>query len=119
MDARYLELGLGFKPALTVLATVVGRPEPHLAIVDAGKKALTEEFGLPQATLPGAELVRLSEEHGILKLAPEAQGLKVNDQVQLIPSHGCTTINLHDRYYGLRGGRLEITWPVAARGRFS
>ncbi|NLM94230.1 MAG: DSD1 family PLP-dependent enzyme [Firmicutes bacterium] len=119
MDSRYLELGLGFKPALTVLATVVSRPEPHIAVVDAGKKALTEEFGLPQATLPGAELIRLSEEHGVLKLAPEAQGLKVNDQVQLIPSHGCTTINLHDRYYGIRQGGLEITWPVAARGCFS
>ena len=119
MDSRYLELGLGFKPALTVLATVVSRPDPHNAVVDAGKKALTEEFGLPQATLPGAELIRLSEEHGVLKLAPEAQGLKVNDQVQLIPSHGCTTINLHDRYYGIRQGGHEITWPVAARGCFS
>lgn len=119
MDSRYLELDLGFKSALTVLATVVSRPEPHIAVLDAGKKAITEEFGLPQVTnLPGAELIRLSEEHGVLKLAPEAQGLKVNDQVQLIPSHGCTTINLHDRYYGIRKGDPEITWPVAARGRF-
>ena len=119
MDSRYLELDLGFKSALTVLATVVSRPEPHIAVLDAGKKAITEEFGLPQVVnLPGAELTRLSEEHGVLKLAPEAQDLKVNDQVQLIPSHGCTTINLHDRYYGIRKGDPEITWPVAARGCF-
>ena len=119
MDSRYLELDLGFKSALTVLATVVSRPEPHIAVLDAGKKAITEEFGLPQVVnLPGAELIRLSEEHGVLKLAPEAQDLKVNDQVQLIPSHGCTTINLHDRYYGIRKGDPEITWPVAARGCF-
>lgn len=119
MDSRYLELDLGFKSALTVLATVVSRPEPHIAVLDAGKKAITEEFGLPQVVnLPGAELTRLSEEHGVLKLAPKAQGLRVNDQVQLIPSHGCTTINLHDRYYGIRKGDPEITWPVAARGRF-
>ncbi|NMB16467.1 MAG: DSD1 family PLP-dependent enzyme [Firmicutes bacterium] len=119
MDSRYLELDLGFKSALTVLATVVSRPEPHIAVLDAGKKAITEEFGLPQVVnLPGAELTRLSEEHGVLKLAPEAQGLRVNDQVQLIPSHGCTTIDLHDWYYGIRKGDPEITWPVAARGRF-
>ena len=45
--------------------------------------------------------------------------LRPGDQVWLLPSHCCTTINLHDRYWCVRDGRLADTWPVSARGRFT
>ncbi|MBC7345807.1 MAG: DSD1 family PLP-dependent enzyme, partial [Clostridia bacterium] len=43
--------------------------------------------------------------------------LHVGDKVEIIPSHGCTTINLHDGYHVLRQGRLEAIWPIAGRGK--
>ena len=89
MDASYRKLDLGFECALTMLTTVVSRPARDRAVCDAGLKAITTEFGLPVVKdLPGANLVRLSEE-----------------------------INLNERFYGLRDGRVEVVWPIAARGR--
>ncbi|MDP2872503.1 MAG: hypothetical protein Q8P31_08210 [Bacillota bacterium] len=29
----------------------------------------------------------------------------------------CTTVNLYDRIYAMRGDRVEAIWRVAARGR--
>jgi D-serine deaminase-like pyridoxal phosphate-dependent protein len=66
--------------------------------------------------LKGAGISFLSEEHGHLYL--EDADPKVGDKVELIPSHCCTTINLHDRYYACRGDRVEAVWPIAARGKF-
>jgi len=43
--------------------------------------------------------------------------LRVGDKVWVIPSHCCTTINLHDEYFCVRGGRLEGIWPIDARGK--
>ncbi len=34
-----------------------------------------------------------------------------------IPGHCDPTCNLHDWYVGYRGDRVEIVWPVTARGK--
>ena len=52
-------------------------------------------------------------------LTRAGERLAPGDKVLVIPSHGCTTFNLHDWVYGVRGGRLECGWPIAARGRFT
>ncbi len=118
MDTRYLGVIGGFEPALTVLATVISRPGKDVVITDAGMKTVTQEFGLPALKgVQGAELVKLSEEHGQIQLTGEAANLKPGDKVEFIPSHGCTTINLHDAYFAIRGDRLEAVWEIAARGK--
>ena len=43
--------------------------------------------------------------------------LKYMQKIEYIPSHGCTTINLHDRYYCIRNNFLEAIWPITARGK--
>ncbi|MCL1973861.1 MAG: DSD1 family PLP-dependent enzyme [Bacteroidetes bacterium] len=106
-----------FRPALWVLSTVISKPEPGLALIDAGMKSLTHEFGLPQPLLSGAVLKGLSEEHGRLALLPEADYLKVGDLVYIWPSHGCTTVNLHDRYCVVKNNRLVAVWEIACRGK--
>ena len=118
MDGRYSgNVGNDvFRPALWVLATVISKPRSGLALIDAGMKSLTHEFGLPKPLLQGADLKVLSEEHGRLELSPEADHLKVGDLVAVIPSHGCTTINLHDRYCVVKDNRLVAVWQVACRG---
>ncbi len=117
-DARYNGIVDGFKPALSVLATVVSRPERDIVITDAGLKTMTSEFGMPVLKgIQGAELIKLSEEHGKIHLDRDIPDLKTGDKVEILPSHGCTTINLHDFYFGLRGDRLETVWNIAARGK--
>lgn len=117
MDGRYLQVGVPFEPALSILASVISTPQPGLAIIDAGIKSISTDFGLPQVIDPqGAEVKRLSEEHGFVALPPGTH-LRPTDRVRLRPMHGCTTINLHDRYVVLRDGVVEAEWPVAARGR--
>jgi len=64
------------------------------------------------------ELSSLAEEHGIIRHPLAAKGMNVGDVIELIPTHGCTTINLHDYLYGLRKGIVECVWPISARGKF-
>jgi D-serine deaminase-like pyridoxal phosphate-dependent protein len=110
--------------ALTVLATVVSTAVPGQAVIDAGTKALGRE---PAATVedgfaalldrPEVRVQRLSEEHGILDLRDSDWRPAVGEQVRVVPNHACIVVHLHERIYGLRGGRVETSWPVAARGR--
>jgi D-serine deaminase-like pyridoxal phosphate-dependent protein len=117
MDAQYQKVGAPFENALTLLTTVLSRPRPETAIVDAGLKTCSAEFGEPTAVTSGATYTEFSEEHGTLQLVGAARDLKTGDKIELIPAHGCTTINLHDRLHVMQNGRLQEIWAVAARGR--
>ncbi|MGF7031101.1 D-serine deaminase-like pyridoxal phosphate-dependent protein [Paenibacillus mucilaginosus] len=112
-----------------VRVTVVSRPAPDLAIVDGGSKTfatdvqpntaplLLQGFGW-SAELPDAVLERLTEEHGMLRLGPDAQasGLAVGDVLHLVPNHICSTVNLHNQVW-FRGTDGRYTpQPVLARG---
>jgi D-serine deaminase-like pyridoxal phosphate-dependent protein len=116
MDARYRSVGIEFSNALTLLATVISRPSRDRAVIDAGLKAVTSEFGMPDVLVEGARMVEFSEEHGTLLLEGHARDLHVGDKLELIPSHGCTTINLHDWLHVTQDGHVKALWAVAARG---
>jgi D-serine deaminase-like pyridoxal phosphate-dependent protein len=118
MDAQYAAVGgADYENALTVLVTVISRPRPDKAIIDAGLKAVTPEFGDPTVLVPGARWLDFSEEHGEIALDGSAQTLRVGDKIELIPRHGCTTVNLYDRYHVIENEALIDVWKVAARGR--
>ncbi|HZS91282.1 MAG TPA: DSD1 family PLP-dependent enzyme [Chloroflexota bacterium] len=117
MDANYraIEGMEAFAPSLSVLATVMSRPTPARVIVDAGLKAMGSEYAAAELLdFPQARCAYLSEEHGTFDF-PSDPGLRIGDKVRVLPPHGCTTSNLHDRYYALRDGNVEI-WPIEARG---
>ena len=120
MDAYYRHTcqvpDLGY--ALTVLTTVVSRPAPDRAIIDAGRKTLNIEQHKPLvAGRNDIRVVSLSAEHGTLELDPSAQDLKIGQRLELIPGYGDLTTMLHDNYCCFRGGRLESVLPIAARGK--
>jgi D-serine deaminase-like pyridoxal phosphate-dependent protein len=88
-------------------------------VVDAGLKTLSDDSGPARAVdAPGWTYHHAGDEHGLLTpTGAERRALKVGDRVALLPSHIDTTINLHDVLYAHRGGVVEETWPVTARGR--
>jgi D-serine deaminase-like pyridoxal phosphate-dependent protein len=107
--------------ALTVHATVVSRPAPGRAILDAGSKALTSDRGPDDAfglvlEAPGSEVVKLNEEHAYVALAAGDE-LELGQRVRVVPNHACVVVNLFDELVVTRDGRVEATWLVVARGR--
>lgn len=119
MDSSYLNIRPEFEPSLTILTTIISRPTRDRAITDCGRKAISEDFGLPQPfQLPGVEVASLAEEHGKLTLHEGGPDLQPGQKIELLPSHCCTTVNLHEEYYVLRSGEIHAVWPISARGRF-
>ena len=111
--------------ALTILASVVSTSVPGQAVIDAGSKSLGREPMSEKAEegfgqlLEHPEVVvsRMSEEHGVLDLGESTWRPSVGDMVRVVPNHVCVAVHLHDLIYGVRAGRIERSWPIAARGR--
>jgi D-serine deaminase-like pyridoxal phosphate-dependent protein len=107
--------------ALTVQATVVSVPAAGRAVVDAGSKTLSSDPLRPSPDGHGLVLgtqtrvARLSEEHGVLAVAP-GESFRVGERVRILPNHACAVSNLHDRLVAVRGERVEGSLSVAARG---
>jgi D-serine deaminase-like pyridoxal phosphate-dependent protein len=111
--------------ALSVVVTVVSTAVPGHAIVDGGSKTFSSDryqaedgigFGLVKED-HAAIVERLSEEHGILNVARSERRHRVGDRLSIIPNHVCTTLNMHDEVYGVRGEQVEKVWRVAGRGK--
>ncbi|HRK25570.1 MAG TPA: D-TA family PLP-dependent enzyme [Beijerinckiaceae bacterium] len=108
--------------ALAVAATVVSRPTPDRAILDAGSKTLSSDLlGLTGYGLlrdyPDAAIKALSEEHGHVDLSACAARPEVGETVLIIPNHVCVVTNLFDQVHLHRSGRFVETVRVDARGR--
>lgn len=107
MDGRNKAHGVEFGLATSVLTTVISRPEPTRAIADAGMKALSTDAGMPTPVKEGLSLFKLNEEHAYIRIENPDIDIKVNDKLEIIPSHGSTTIPLFDRYHAIRDDRVE------------
>jgi D-serine deaminase-like pyridoxal phosphate-dependent protein len=106
-----------FEHSLFVLATVMSRPGPQLAILDAGLKASSVDSGMPGVwQRPGLAYTRASDEHGWVEIAPGAAAPGLGDKLLLVPGHCDPTVNLHDWYVCVRRGVVEALWPITARG---
>lgn len=109
-----------FQLALKVVATVVSRPAPERAIIDAGRKTMNMEMAMPFVLgREDIEVKSLSAEHGTLTLAPSAQNLRIGDRLGIIPGYSDFTNVLHDQFYALRGTRIEAIWPLQGRGKLA
>lgn len=106
----------GHQPAIAVLATVVGRPAADRAILDIGRKSISDyqtPAVLPEH--PGCHLLGLSAEHATFEVGPR-EHLAIGDKVHVIPGYSDFTFVLHDRIIAHRGGRVEACWPLLGRG---
>ena len=116
MDAHNAYYGLDFEQAITVLTTVISRLEKDRAVTDAGMKALSSDEGLPICKETGIIVSNLNEEHGHLRIENPGRDLSVGDKIEIIPSHGCTTIPLYDCYVIIRNDYVESVAGIHARG---
>lgn len=116
--------------AVRVLSTVVSRPTPDTAVIDAGSKSLSADL-LPakehRDEYPGHGLIigkagwiieRLSEEHGMLKWMCQGtpQDLKIGEQIQIIPNHVCTTFSSLNESVVISHGEVIDRWRTFAPG---
>ena len=91
--------------ALRIVSTVVSRPTPDRAILDAGSKTLSSDVlpGLEDAAYglvveyPDGVLRSLSEEHGIVDVSGCKRKPELGEVITIVPNHACAAINLHDR----------------------
>ncbi len=93
-----------FRSAIHGWATVVSRPEPGLAVLDAGKRDFPYDEGLPQPqrvrrfggtateSLTGATVAALNDQHAFVEF-PADVALEVGDVVRFGLSHPCTTFD--------------------------
>jgi D-serine deaminase-like pyridoxal phosphate-dependent protein len=107
--------------SMRVRTTVVSRPTATRAVIDAGTKVLTSDQYTVEGyghvlEYPEAVIAHLSEEHGVIDLSACRARPAVGDIVHVVPNHCCVVSNMVDEVYGVRGTRVEVTWPVAARG---
>ncbi len=119
MDGRYRPLKPEFRCALTVICTVISRPTPERVVVDVGMKSLTNEFGMPQVlSIPDCEFYREGEENACIRLDDTSNPIRPGDPVELLPTHGDTTIAVHDEYHLCHGEEVVMTLPIQGRGKF-
>ncbi|MFC0471372.1 alanine racemase [Halalkalibacter kiskunsagensis] len=113
--------------AASVTCTVVSIPSNDLIVIDGGSKTFASDVQPAVAPLhlegfgavvnvPGAIFERMTEEHGMIKV-PKTHRLKVGDNVEIIPNHICSTVNLHNYVYlKTENGDLKPL-EVLARGK--
>ena len=108
--------------AMMVAASVVSRPTPDRAILDAGSKALTSDllgmtgYGLLR-DYPEAVITGLSEEHGHVDLSACARKPEIGEVVFVVPNHTCVVTNMFDEIVLHRGGAEMRKVRVDARGK--
>ena len=108
MDIEYGRVGVPFRNALTVMATVVSANHDTFVTVDAGFKAISADRGY------GPDNYRWGgDEFGYVDFSGAKP--KLGDRIELIPPHCDPTVNLHNRIYACRGENVEAAWPVMDR----
>ncbi|MED5816000.1 amino acid deaminase [Mycolicibacterium sp. 050232] len=92
------------RSAMNTWARVVSRPEPGLALLDAGKRdvpfdeglptpqLVASQLGAPARPLTDAEIVAVNDQHAFLTIPPDSD-IRVGDVVRLGLSHPCTAFD--------------------------
>jgi D-serine deaminase-like pyridoxal phosphate-dependent protein len=85
----------GFRPAMTVWAQVVSRPEPELALLTMGRRDVSFDQDLPVPYgLPESAVLKLNDQHAYLRLgAADRDRVEVGSWVEFGVSHPCTVFD--------------------------
>lgn len=110
MDTHYAAVGLPFREALSILATIISvDAKNRWAVADAGLKSMAMDHGNP--SLQDGAVLFCSDEHTTI-----ADGdWNVGDRIRLAPAHVDPTIAKHQKMYVVDNGRVVDEWPVDLR----
>lgn len=109
--------------AASVLATITSKSGRGKVVADAGAKSMTidqrssgvlktDGFGKIKG-YSDLLIKKLSDEHAIIV---PGNSLTIGDRIEIIPNHICPTVNLYDKAYGVREGKVEQVFTINARG---
>ncbi len=111
------DYGVQHEYALSILTTVVSRPTPTRIICDAGWKTMAQQPALPAPRdMEEVKSVKLSAEHATIELTAPRPTPAVGDRVEFVAGYSDATVCLHDHLYAVRGGQVEVIWPILGRG---
>ncbi len=114
MDAAYAPLSPKFKPALSIMATVMSQHGSE-AVLDCGTKVVAIDLAPPLPKDPRIKVREVHEEHTLVDLAQDFS-LRFGDRVELTVGYCGGTVNLHDAYYVAEQDRIVDIWPILAHG---
>ena len=116
MDNQYSNVMSDFDISGTVLATVISKPTKNRAVLDSGMKSISTDQWPPKINShQGISIDTVSDEHLTINLeSQDSRQINIGDQVELIPGHNDTTVNLHTNSFGVRNGIVENVWPISA-----
>jgi D-serine deaminase-like pyridoxal phosphate-dependent protein len=120
--------------ALTLLTTVVSTSHSSYVIVDAGFKALGGESIIGRRDTPGffwngmpsfgliqgrddLWLGKVGAESGWIYYKENAKKLALGERLEIIPNSTSLILNIHDKVYGTRSGKIERELSITGRGR--
>ena len=112
MDTAYAKLGLPFRQAIFVDATVISANSEGAAVADAGLKSFGMDHGEP--SIIGHTMFFSSDEHATFLVDPD-RPVVVGDRVRMIPAHVDPTVAYHERIWVIRGDEVLDEWPVDLR----
>ena len=110
-----------FRHALFVLSSVMSQAQTGVAVLDAGHKAVAVDSaacrpsGSARTSATPAPRTSMASYNTAAKPPPP----KLGEKLRLVPGHCDPTVDKFDWYVGVRNGRVECLWPVAARGGVS
>jgi D-serine deaminase-like pyridoxal phosphate-dependent protein len=120
-DVHYRDhFGVDHETALTILTTVMSRPNDTMLVVDGGFKTFGTVNGLPEPIGIPTEIVErmaLSAEHGRLVLKEPRAKPGIGDTLEWTVGYSDSTVFMHDTLYAHRKGIVEATWQIAGRGK--
>lgn len=112
LDGRRLAAAESFRPALTLWAEVLSRPEPGLAICGFGMRDVSFDQDLPiplrvwrdgvarEGLAAGLAVVRLNDQHAFVSVG-DGLSLAVGDVIAFGISHPCTCLDRWRVIFGL------------------
>jgi D-serine deaminase-like pyridoxal phosphate-dependent protein len=128
MDAEYLAIGsvgdeerfTAFRPALTLLTTVVSVNQKDYVTVDAGLKAVYKDGPPPIVKDPSDRRLQydwFGDEYGKISYDSGSVAPSLGRRIELIVSHCDPTVNQFDYLFVTQNERVVDLWPIDLRGK--
>jgi D-serine deaminase-like pyridoxal phosphate-dependent protein len=122
MDTEFKSHGVHeFDCALSVLTTVISRPtypgSANMVVTDIGRKSISTAYGEPVVkSPPGAEVMRVSDEHTRVKVKKGLRVPDVGEQLEFWVRDANGTINLFDKFYVIENQSIVDIWKIPLCG---